>query len=510
MCVTCIRGQVDITEGIPKQVTVLWCKGCGRYLQPPTAWIEAPLESARLLTLCLKKLRGLTKVKLVDASFIWTEPHSRRLKVKVTIQKEVFSGTILQQSFVVEYIVSGQQCGDCQKVQAQNTWTAVAQVRQKVNHKRTFFYLEQLILKHNAHQDCINIKEFPDGLDFYFHTRSHAVKFVDFLGAVTPTRWKAAQKLISHDAKSNIYNYKYTYSVEIVPICKFDLIALPRRIASAMGSYSPLVLCTKVSNVVRLLDPLTLKLYDLNANLFWNAPFRALASTPQLIEFIVLDINPSSDRSHGKLRLADVQLVRERDFGVNDRKYLARTHLGNILKTGDSVLGYDVANAIFNDQDLVSLKKSNRQLPDVMLVRKFYPERNRNMPRHWRLKSLPKENNVDPNAKRAKDQLMRDERDYERFLNELEEDKDLRSGVDLYRVPDAQRILNAKKKHFQQLGVDDVPEVELTELLEELTLNTTMVPSAASTSAASASSSTQQSDDLQDLSDDSDQDMVHI
>ncbi len=33
------------------------------------------------------------------------------------------------------------------------------QVRQHTGHKRTFFYLEQLILKFNADAQCINIKE---------------------------------------------------------------------------------------------------------------------------------------------------------------------------------------------------------------------------------------------------------------------------------------------------------------------------------------------------------------
>ena len=37
----------------------------------------------------LKRLKGLNKVKLVDAVFVWTEPHSKRLKVKVTVQQEV-------------------------------------------------------------------------------------------------------------------------------------------------------------------------------------------------------------------------------------------------------------------------------------------------------------------------------------------------------------------------------------------------------------------------------------
>ena len=30
-CVACLRTLVDITEGIPKQATLYFCKGCERY-----------------------------------------------------------------------------------------------------------------------------------------------------------------------------------------------------------------------------------------------------------------------------------------------------------------------------------------------------------------------------------------------------------------------------------------------------------------------------------------------
>mmetsp|Transcript_61968 Transcript_61968/g.146760 ORF Transcript_61968/g.146760 Transcript_61968/m.146760 type:complete len:225 (+) Transcript_61968:193-867(+) len=135
MCVNCLRGRVDImiTEGIPKQAVVHWCRNCGRYLQPPKNWIPANLESKELLTLLIKRLRGLNKVKLVDASFIWTEPHSKRLKIKLTIQKEVFNSTILQQAFIVEYIVENLQCDACKRVGADQHWKAVVQVRQRAN-----------------------------------------------------------------------------------------------------------------------------------------------------------------------------------------------------------------------------------------------------------------------------------------------------------------------------------------------------------------------------------------
>ena len=37
--------------------------------------------------------------------------------------------------------------------------SVVLQVRQHVPHKRTFFYLEQLILKFNADANCLSMKE---------------------------------------------------------------------------------------------------------------------------------------------------------------------------------------------------------------------------------------------------------------------------------------------------------------------------------------------------------------
>jgi nonsense-mediated mRNA decay protein 3 len=90
-------------------VTLFWCRGCNRYQKPPYVHVE--LESREMLALCLQKIKGLNKeVKLVDAAFIWTEPHSKRIKVKLTIQKEVFHGAILQQMFVVEFVIQNQQC----------------------------------------------------------------------------------------------------------------------------------------------------------------------------------------------------------------------------------------------------------------------------------------------------------------------------------------------------------------------------------------------------------------
>lgn len=119
--------------------------------------MKVDLESKELMSACLRKIPGLSKVKVVDAVWIWTEPHSMRLKIKLTIQKEVLNGAILQQAKIVEFTIRNQQCKTCQSFYAQGVWHAVVQVRQHVPHKRTFFYLEQVLLKYNAHSDCLQI-----------------------------------------------------------------------------------------------------------------------------------------------------------------------------------------------------------------------------------------------------------------------------------------------------------------------------------------------------------------
>ena len=83
---------------------------------PP--WRQYELESSELLALCLKNVKGLKRVKLLDAKFIYTEAHSRRIKLKLTVQQEVQMGTLLQQTFGVEFVVQNHQCDDCKQ-----TWT---------------------------------------------------------------------------------------------------------------------------------------------------------------------------------------------------------------------------------------------------------------------------------------------------------------------------------------------------------------------------------------------------
>ncbi|KAK9474238.1 NMD3 family-domain-containing protein [Dipodascopsis tothii] len=488
MCMDCIRLSVDITEGIPRESSLNFCRNCERFLRPPNQWVTAALESRELLALCLKRLKGLNKVRLVDAHFIWTEPHSRRIKVKLTVQGEAFNNTIIQQSFEVEYVVVATQCPDCAKSFTANTWRATVQIRQKVPHKRTFFYLEQLILKHNAHRETISIQESKDGLDFFYSQRSHAMKMIDFLSAVVPVKTKDSKELISMDTHTSLRSYKFTFSVEIIPICKDDLIVLPLKVARSLGNISQLTLCTRVGNTLHMLDPQTLESADLQPPVYWRSPFPVLSTATALTEFMVLDVDLVGVEK-GKHLLADVTVARTADMGRNDTEYYVRSHLGAILHPGDTVLGYFLANSNFNHDLWDTLDQGN--IPEVYLVKKSYPRKKKNKNRNWRLKRMAKEyNDMDDSGNSLSKQRQleneRVERDYELFLQELEEDPELRSNINLYKQANSQARAPRPDDMDGDAGMDvddhvaeasdaesdddagSLPEIGIDELLDEI------------------------------------------
>jgi len=333
---------------------------------------------------------------------------------------------ILQQSFIVEYVVCNQFCNDCHKVEAKNTWTAVIQARQRVNHKRTFFWLEQIILKHKAHAKCTNIREYSDGLDFYFQQPNHAQRFLDFLSTIILMRWKSSRQLISNDQRSNLALYKFTYAVEIPPICKDDLCCLPIKLARGGGDISPLVVCSRVSNILTFIDPFSLQSMDIS-NHFWHNPFRALADRYQLIEFIVIDIELLGP-TRGKLALAEATVARSSDMGVTDKVFITKTHLGNVLNPGDTVAGYDLTSANFNDSDIEPLK--GKSFPsDIVLVKKVYPNRKKISKRNWMLGALAKESEIV-----RKHDLDRAQQQYEEFLREIEESPEMRAQIKIFKA----------------------------------------------------------------------------
>lgn len=506
-CVQCLRAEVDITHGVARQVVMPFCKECGRYHRGTNVapWAKAELESRELLSICLKRIKGFSgadKPKLVDAQFLYTEPHSKRLKVKLVIQKEVEQGAIIQQNMVTEFVVHGEQCDDCKKSYTAQTWAALVQVRQQIDHRRTFYYLEQLILKHEAHEKVLFLNETGDGLDFHFGHRAHARALVNFLQQHSILKVKESKQLVTHDSKSNTYNYKYTSFVDICQVCTDDLVYLPPHVANTIGGGAPqLMVCHRVASSISLVDPLTLKGLDMSNVTYWKHPVKSICNRRHLTKFMVLQVElvepersrPTQQRHNlsgrGRMQLADVELARVSDLGRNDDKVTVRCHLGHILKEGDHALGYDMRTVnVSGIDDGNAADFADRT--DVYLVRKLWvkdPSRKRN--RAWKLRRLAKERNEEVVLDSAKEA-----RDMEDFKQDLEEDPDLRREVNLYRDPRGAADAEAQEQHRRarasneerpenQAGAsvgemqeevdedeDERPEVPLAELLEGLTL----------------------------------------
>ena len=99
----------------------------------------------------------------------------------------------------------------------------------------------------------------------------------------------------------------------------------------------------------------------------------------------------------GKFMLAEVTVARACDLGVNDTTFTVTTHLGNVLKVGDSVMGYDMTHAVYNDLDADTtetvgkgkeLKAKLPYLPDVVLVKKVFPKTQKKKTRKWKLNRM--------------------------------------------------------------------------------------------------------------------------
>lgn len=67
-----------------------------------------------------------------------------------------------------------------------------------------------------------------------------------------------------------------------------------------------------------------------------------------------------------------MQVARAADLGSNDRVLNARSHLGALLHSGDTALGYDLYSANLNDSELEKAVQRGLTLPDVILVSQLH------------------------------------------------------------------------------------------------------------------------------------------
>lgn len=221
---------------------------------------------------------------------------------------------------------------------------------------------------------------------------------------------------------------------------------------------------------------------------YWRYEFPSLLSSTRLIPYVVLGTEPlpeksrpSAPRGHRirKARMAEVELARDCDLGRNDDRVTVVSHLGHILRAGDTVLGYDISSANLPEGEATGELRGS--LPDVVLVRKVYPRNDDRegggggkRDRHWKLGELEKDGGDGGGGggvSEKRDEAAA-EKDYERFLQQLESDKDMRRQVNLYKSGAAAKPAQAGGGDaMEEVEEMDEEEVRLEELLDGMTLD---------------------------------------
>jgi len=387
-----------------------------------------------------------------------------RMRVMLTLKADVNEVSI-QQRIKVEFIVRWKQCPDCIKESRERVWQAIVQLRQKRDDSRKGLLILELAIARNAEmrKGILSVQTKKNGFDFYFPSVDKARHFTQYLAKAAPMRSKTSQSLVSEDKTNNCANIKTTVVCDMVPLCRDDLIVV-RKGAKGVGNLSGrLCLVLKMSSVVHLVDASPARDSDMNTRSTELHPdnyykggedktYRIFQSPSRLIRFVVLDVelcgeddrdrykNGGGDEDNTtqvfkgsqsgvkKYALADVEVARESDFGVNDETFRCVTHLGHLLSVGDSVLGYDITSTVLTSESDSNAFNSSFVLPDVVLVRKVKGTGGISEPSELEVKKTK----VKSSASRKKERRMKKEQLNQEKLDKAAARMGLGTDKDIY------------------------------------------------------------------------------
>ena len=429
-CEACFRKSLSIKTSIPTEFEIVFCKECKRFLRPPFVKIER--ESQDMMQLCLSRIKSYDKkVKIIDSNFIYTEPHSKIIKIKITLEKEIEKNIIIQ-SLVIDFKEKWLLCRDCQKLQTPHIWVSCVQIRQRVPHKKTMLYLEQVILHNKMQKNALDFQETNDGFDFFFATKREGEIFSNWLATVVPAKITYHKKYVSLSTST------FTYLVDVANVAKYDLFLLDKESYTKLGGIGPLLVCTRLSSRTIFIDPRTFNHLYLDGNTFFKYKFKSFCNSNQLTEFLILDvyeevdyklgnnINNNNDKKKKKNRkkkknknesdsedenkneevssIGGSSIIsastnygkgKDEDKNANEEKERIlkckktfikcirhnkekssgeviefKSYLGDKIKAGEIYLGYDLHVLNLESENSLFLDSNKNKLPDAILVRK--------------------------------------------------------------------------------------------------------------------------------------------
>jgi nonsense-mediated mRNA decay protein 3 len=391
-----------------------------------------------------------------------------------------------------------------------------------VNHKRTFLFLEQVILKHKAQNKALNIKEHPEGVDFYFSNRSQANSFCSFIHEFVPCQMKTSRQLISVDEKSNEAEYKETFRLEIAPVCQDDLVILNEDNYKKLGSIGPVLLCYKQIKSLKFIDPITFETLDLDNNTYWRYELKSEIDRKCLSEFLILNVeeeidykklaeNDKSQRvikkivnnrkqkkqkmelddtkssiktnmtnsskymellekklEDKKIKIVNVKCIRNSEKEENKEIIEVRTFLGKKMHPGDVYYGYDLTRINISDENEEFLSKKKGKIPDIILVKKKY----NNYKRIFKLKHLKmdvEDENEESEEEKENEENIENKKNKKKKQKKIKKNKKKNKNMD----KDMDEFLkdvgtNKEMREYIKMYKDDKAIEELNKQLDNL------------------------------------------
>lgn len=354
MCPRCTATEKQNEPStIKTRQTVESCRKCARYYLPPRKWISVENENDMLAYLIVRH-GGLRSSRIVKCEFGKVEEHAKRIVLNLEIDRtscdnvsdnnndisvsdnnnecdsnvsvsnnnndishtnnnndishannnnsitttannvtttndaNIIANTL---KTTITFKIANKQCPDCDKIAAKQYWTSIVQLRQKSKSQRTMLYLEQCILKRKLYSTCTNIKERKTGIDFYYLDRNSALRFASFVKSVIGTNMHTSSRLMTEDRNNNRMKYKFSYSMEIFPLSRDDLVVLEEAYAKRRG-VGRVVVVRRVRTSLALEDPVSGVVVEVSNGGFWKNRecFRTVFSSSDLCVFRVGEI----------------------------------------------------------------------------------------------------------------------------------------------------------------------------------------------------------------------------
>lgn len=300
-------------ERYPKILSFCRCPLCERVLTSEVSkqerWEGLDWESEQLLAFLLRRVKsallgkravsaieGLSralgdgKLSLDDARFVWTEPHSRRVKLEVVVG-HAGEGGASKHKCELEFYEERRRCKTClgesstrgrKMGSGGGDFNSKVQVRVKgAGGKRTLRSLEDALKQLGGAATAA--RRHAAGFDVEFASRQHAAKFLSDLrrSGRAPLRVEQpTKKLVTHDEHTNAADWQRTTLVWVPPIDKHDIV---------VSGSSTFALVVGVRNTIRVVDLVTRNERDVTAEQYFKDPSEAVMSTTDLVDFEVLD-----------------------------------------------------------------------------------------------------------------------------------------------------------------------------------------------------------------------------